>query len=93
MTNPVNVLRRFRTLTSPISVMPTVHQKHALFARWVALTDTIVPLRTPRRQGTGALQGFGQQWNPVSSNVVPQLTWRSAVPRSRARKGKDLSNR
>src|SRR5271167_3460559 len=34
-------LRRFRTLTSPISVMSTVHQKHALPARWVALTDTI----------------------------------------------------
>src|SRR5262245_39163342 len=26
--------------TSPISVMPTVHQKHALSARWVALTNT-----------------------------------------------------
>ena len=34
-------LRRFRTLTSPISVMPTVHQKHAPPARWVALTDTL----------------------------------------------------
>ena len=34
-------LRRFRTLTSPISVMPTVHQKHAQSARWVALTDIL----------------------------------------------------
>src|SRR5258707_13799678 len=34
-------LRRFRTLTSPIFVMPTVHQKHAPSARWVALTDTV----------------------------------------------------
>src|SRR5260370_37525746 len=33
-------LRRFRTPTSPISVMPTVHQKHGPPARWVALTDT-----------------------------------------------------
>jgi hypothetical protein len=33
-------LRRLRTLTSPISVMPTVHQKHGASARWVALTDT-----------------------------------------------------
>jgi predicted ATPase len=37
-------LRRFRTLTSPISVMPTVHQKHAPSARWVALTDTFEAL-------------------------------------------------
>ena len=33
-------LRRFGTLASPISVMPTVHQKHAPSAGWVALTDT-----------------------------------------------------
>jgi hypothetical protein len=33
-------LRRFRTLTSPISVIPTAHQKHAPSARWVTLTDT-----------------------------------------------------
>ena len=32
-------LRRFRTPTSSISVMPTVHQKQAASARWVALTD------------------------------------------------------
>ena len=34
-------LRRFRTQTSSISVMPTVHQKHAASARWVALTDAL----------------------------------------------------
>ena len=33
--------RRFPTPTSPISVMPTLHQKHAPSARWVALTDRI----------------------------------------------------
>ncbi len=34
-------LRRFRTPTSLISVMPTVHQKHATSARWVPLTDAL----------------------------------------------------
>jgi hypothetical protein len=32
--------RRFRTLTSPIPVMPTVHQKHAPPLGGAALTDT-----------------------------------------------------
>jgi hypothetical protein len=34
-------LRRFPTPISPISVMPTVHQKHAPSARWITLTDAL----------------------------------------------------
>ena len=33
-------LRRFRTLTPSLSVIPTVHQKRARSTRWVRLTDT-----------------------------------------------------
>ena len=34
------LLRRFRTLTSSLSVMPRVHQNRAGVNRWVRLTDT-----------------------------------------------------
>jgi hypothetical protein len=50
-------LRRFRTPTSPISVIPTVHQKHGPPARWVALTDTLLRLRAEMKlPGKGWLQ-------------------------------------
>ena len=34
------LLRRFRTLTSPLSLMPRVDQNRAGMTRWVRLTDT-----------------------------------------------------
>ena len=34
------LLRRFRTLTSPLSLMPRVDQNRADITRWVRLTDT-----------------------------------------------------
>src|SRR4029077_2658337 len=34
-------LRRFPTLTTSLSVMPTVHQKRARSTRWVRLTETL----------------------------------------------------
>ena len=40
-------LRRFRTPTSPISVMPTVHQKHAQPARWGSSDGYEVSLLPP----------------------------------------------
>src|SRR5215470_5483631 len=54
-------LRRFRTPTSPISVIPTLHKKNALAARWVALTDTLDPQAGSGRQRNKNLHSCSQQ--------------------------------
>jgi len=54
-------LRRFRTLTSPISVMSTVHEKHAPSARWGCSDGYIRPdprSRSDQERGVAELGIF-----------------------------------
>jgi hypothetical protein len=57
------LLRRFRTLTSSLSVIPTVHQKRAPATRWVRRTLTTLN----RESAADGVRTESENWGVVAS--------------------------
>src|SRR5260370_27342727 len=68
------LLRRFRTLTSSLAVMPRVDQNRAGVTRWVRLTDTVDRF-SDTVAGLFHRLGIGNIYGPLAVGACGQLGW------------------